>query len=267
MTSKKDMAWAMDASGLVLASVNDPPVNGNVLAFSGGADSTSMAYEEHDRGGKFTLLFTPTRNELPDVWPHVVRTALAVGAPLVLPTNKSLEDWINEFQALPNHRQRWCTRLIKLVPCIAYLKRHPGSTLLVGLRADEEEREGMYGEHAKYRFPLREYGWNRSDVVASLLKRGVIVPTRTDCAWCPYQRLGEWRDLWRDHPDAYAAGEAIEEKTGHTFRSPGRDTWPAALKDLRKEFEKGRKIRGEDKRRLGLLAGDPDSQKCRVCSG
>lgn len=264
MTPEEEDAWASEASKSLVVPVTERPVDGNVLALSGGADSTAMAYELDDRGVRFTLLFTPTRDELPGVWAHVVRTALAVGAPLVLPTNRTLADWIDEFDALPNYRQRWCTRLIKIEPCIAYLRRHPGSTLLVGLRADEEERQGMYGSHAAYRFPLRELGWGRPQVIASLRRRGVSVPPRTDCACCPFQRIGEWRDLWRDHPAAYARAEGYEERTGHTFRSAQRDTWPAALKDLRREFESGRKIRGDGKVGLSVVDGEG---KCRVCSG
>ena len=240
-----------------------------ILAFSGGADSTSMAYKLKENGeDDFELLHTPTGDELPEVGLHVQMTADALGVPLILPAAPTLISLIDAFEALPNHRQRWCTRMIKIVPCIAYLKQHPGSTLLVGLRADEEEREGMYGAHATYRFPLREWGWHRKDVLGYLKKIGVTVPPRTDCVCCPYQRLGEWRDLWQKHPDLYARAEAIEARIGHTFRSPGRDTWPAGLRELRGEFERGRKLRGDDKRKLNVIGAENDGeQSCRVCRG
>lgn len=43
---------------------------------------------------------------------------------------------------------------------------------------------------------------------------------------------------------------------GHTFRSPGRDTWPSALSDLAKEFERGRLIRADSRQ----------GERCRACS-
>ena len=55
--------------------------------------------------------------------------------------------------------------------------------------------------------------------------------------------------------EGYAQGEAWEAQTGYTFRSYGRDSWPAALKDLRVEFEKGRVPRETRK----------DTSQCRVC--
>lgn len=239
-----------------------------VAAFSGGKDSTALVLRMAELGDPpDELLFTPTGNELPELVGHIQRVSEAVGRPLVTPPNQSLDFWMGEFNALPNNRQRWCTRLIKIVPCIAYLKANPGSVLLVGLRADEEERQGLYGDWAEYRYPLREWGWGESDVWGYLKAHGVTVPKRTDCALCYDQRLYEWFRLWREHPAEYAKGEAWETKTGFTFRSPSRDTWPAALKDLRAEFEGGRVPRGV---RLTLWgekydADDEHYDRCRVC--
>ena len=225
------------------------------VAFSGGKDSTAVALRLAELGEDFTLLFTATGNELPELRAHIDRVVAMTGCPLVEPPNRSLHEWITEFEALPNWRQRWCTRLIKIVPCIAWLQAHPGSTLSVGLRADEETRVGLYGDYASYRYPLQQWGWKLPDVRHYLTTRGVEVPKRTDCALCYGQRLGEWWALWAEHPEEFARGEAYEEKTGHTFRSRGRDTWPAPLVQLRKRFEAGDKPKG--------VADSNDA--CRVC--
>lgn len=158
-----------------------------------------------------------------------------------------------------NNRQRWCTRLIKIEQCIAWLQRNPGTTLCVGLRADEPERQGLYGEHATYRYPLREAGLDINGVLALCDRYDMRPKFRTDCAVCPYQRLAEWYWLWRDHRDLWVQGEAWEAATEHTFRSPSRDTWPAAMKDLRARFEHG----DVPERSLKNMARD---QACRVCS-
>jgi len=230
-----------------------------VLAYSGGKDSTALAYRMAELGEDFAMLFTAMGNELPGVTEHVRATASTLGRELILPPGPSLESLMVELNALPNNRQRWCTRMIKIIPCIAYLKANPGTTLCVGLRTDEEERVGLYGEHATYRFPLREWGWGLKEVWGYLDSKGVCVPPRTDCAWCYDQRLIDWKRLLQRHPDVYAAGEAWESKTGHTFRSPTRDTWPAPLAELRVAFESGRPIRGEDNANA--------REACRVCRG
>jgi hypothetical protein len=230
-----------------------------IAAFSGGKDSVAMALGMKDRGEDFTLLFTATGNELPELIDHVRRMADLLQAPLVMPPGPKLEELILSFQALPNHRQRWCTRMIKIIPCIAYLKQHPGSTLCVGLRADEESREGLYGDYATYRYPLREWGWKESDVWKRVHKAKIKIPRRSDCAWCYGQRIGEWYVLWRDHRAIFDRGADLEAQVGYTFRSAKRDTWPASMKELGKAFAGGRLPRPQD------MQDDSDEASCRVC--
>jgi hypothetical protein len=230
-----------------------------IVAFSGGKDSTALALLMYEHNEEFDLLFTPTGNEFPELIGHINAVVAKVGKQLIVPPNRSLEQWITHFGALPNSRQRWCTRLIKVEPCIAYLKQHPGSILCIGLRADEEGREGLYGSYATYRYPLREAGMNFDAVLALCDRYGLRPKMRTDCAVCPYQRLAEWYWLWRDNPLTWTQGEVWEACTGHTFRSASRDTWPAAMKDMRIKFETG----DVPERSLKNMARD---QACRVCS-
>lgn len=240
----------------------------NFVAFSGGKDSTALVLRLAELGEPFECIFTPTGNELTDLAEHMASVLALAGSPkLNLPPGPKLIPLIEEFGALPNWRQRWCTRLIKIEPCIAFLRRQATydfrsrewslPTLMVGLRADEGEREGLYGPYAHYRYPMREWGWDKARVLAYVVERGMVIPKRTDCAMCYGQRLGEWFVLWRDHPDEYARAEFYETKLGHTLRSPQRDTWPAALRELRQHFEAGRIPRGVD---------EDEGNACRVCS-
>lgn len=151
--------------------------------------------------------------------------------------------------------------MLKIEPYAAWLLQHTPATSYVGLRADEPEREG--GDYldipdVTMRFPMREWGWTLTDVLSYLEARGVIIPERTDCRLCFFQRLPEWYALWRDDPEGWAEGERMEAQTGHTFRSPGRDAWPAGMADLRQQFEQGQIPRGTE----GDLFA---SLKCRVC--
>lgn len=234
-----------------------------IVAFSGGKDSTALAYRLRELGEDFDCLFTPTGNELRECIDHIHATVAALGVNLIQPPNRSLMAWMAEYKALPNWRQRWCTRQIKIEPCIAYLMQNPGLTLCIGLRADEEDREGIYGDFATYRYPFREWGWGIKEVWGYLKEKEITVPKRTDCAFCYGQRLGEWYALWKEHPEEYARGEGWETFTGHTFRSPGRDTWPAGLKELRGEFESGRVPRSVSLPQAS--DGEAQSHVCRVC--
>lgn len=237
----------------------------HVVALSGGKDSVALALRLAEVEPRdYQYLFTPTGDELPEMVAHLELLERMLGKPLTRVTNGTLAGLIEKFGGLPNNRQRWCTRILKIQPCIAHLKDLQAEAghkpiLYVGLRADEETRQGIYSADVQSRYPLQEWGWGLDEVRAYVKSRGVAIPTRTDCARCYGQRLGEWRNLLRDHPDLYASAEADEARTGRTFRSPKRDTWPAPLVQLRAAFESGRKLRGDDQE------VDADQDACRVC--
>lgn len=238
--------------------VNEPR---HIVGLSGGGDSTAMALwlAEHEPRD-YTYICNATGNELPALFEHLTNLERLLGKPIEWVRHTTdLYGLIDEIGMIPNHRARWCTRILKIEPTIEYFAScPPRSVLYVGLLAGEEARTGIYGEDITCRFPLRDMGWNKAAVRAYNKARGVSVPDRTDCALCYHQRIPEWHRLWREHPDVWARGEEIEARIGRTFRSPGRDTWPVALKDMRAEFERGRQPRKYEKR--------TDVDVCRVCT-
>lgn len=235
----------------------------HVIGVSGGKDSTALALrlKEVEPCTDWEYVITPTGDELPPMVEHWANLERLLGKPFIRIANGAssgltLNSLIQIQQALPNFRQRWCTRILKIEPTIAWCVRNSPVLMHVGLRSDEGEREGIYSDLVQSRFPLREWGWGIAEVNGYLKERGIEIPRRTDCARCYHQRLSEWRDLWRDYPQIYWDAVAQEKKMGHTFRSPGRDTWPSDLESLAKEFSSGRKIRGDGKQ----------GGMCRACS-
>jgi Phosphoadenosine phosphosulfate reductase family len=234
----------------------------HIGAISGGKDSVAMALllKEKYPDTDFIWVCTPTGNESPEWFAHMKALRERIGpiTPIMYPGG--LGGLIKQWKALPNWRQRWCTRVLKIEPFAAFLMQNSPAKFYVGLRADEEGREG--GDYqdvpnVEMVFPLREAGFDLAKVIAFNAERGVAIPRRTDCMVCFFQRIIEWYELWRDNPVAFSEGEAWEAETGYTFRSPGRDTQPTALKDLRVKFESGWIPR--DTR-------DPiNEMKCRVC--
>lgn len=232
----------------------------HVIGLSGGKDSTAMALRlrELNPDVEYEFIGNWTGNEPAPLFVHLRKLEEMLGGQIKrVGYHTDLHGLIDELQMLPNFRARFCTRILKIEPTIEYFASlPPGSTLYVGLRADEEERKGLFGEDIKVVFPMREWGWAEADVYRYLDGKGVCIPVRTDCELCPHQRLGEWRDLYFNNPFEYWRGVAWEVHTGHTFRSDGRDTWPASLVELAKEFDRGRPLRERKK----------DANKCRVCT-
>ena len=241
----------------------------HIVPVSGGKDSTCLALALLELEPRpYNYIYTPTGDELPEMEVHIDNLEKMLGKEIIRLTNGTLKSQIDDNHMLPNVFARWCTRLLKLSPAGKFYEQHAPVVCYVGLRADEDEREGTrpggdsaaVGTDVVQDFPFQRWGWGLSEVWAFLNDRGITIPERTDCARCPYQRLGEWYNLWKDQPLIFADAEADETKFGYTYRSPKRDTWPAALKDLREKFENGeipeRSLRMMDKRQ-GM---------CRACS-
>lgn len=229
----------------------------HVVGLSGGKDSTALALRLAEIEPRdYVYICNETGDELPAVREHWKRLEGLLGKPLTkVRAHTDLNGLIGELRMLPNFRARWCTRILKIEPTIAFFETLPaGSILYVGLRADEEERKGLFGEDIDVRFPMREWGWRECDVWSYLAERAVAIPERTDCARCYGQRIGEWRDLWKNEPAIYESAALQERKSGFTFRSDGRDTWHASLDFLAMEFAAGRQVR------------ERKTEKCRVCS-
>lgn len=263
---RETSAEAESGAGVGLHAVVRQPVK-HIVALSGGKDSTAMALrliEVEPRD--YSFVCTPTKNELPEMTAHWDRMECLLGKPLIRLPGKSLVDLILMFKALPNNRHRWCTRMLKIEPYIAYVQTLGEAVSYVGLRADEDRLGAIYDDikGIKQDYPFKRWGWTLENVVNYLREQGVKIPKRTDCAWCYDQQIGEWWELWMNHKEIWMEGEKLEEETGHTFRSPSRDSWPASMKELRLKFESGLRPRGAGVLKLNF--DEPEQyQRCRAC--
>lgn len=237
----------------------------HIVGLSGGKDSTAMALRLAEVEPRdYTYICTPTGDEPKEMEQHWSNLECVLRKPIVRITAGTLVQLIHEQHALPSHRMRWCTRRLKIEPTIRYIQQNSPAILYVGLRADEEERRGIYGDLVTSDFPFRRWRWTEPDVLDYLHHRGVTIPARTDCLRCFDQTLREWRRLRINEPEVYQEAIELEALTGHTFRSPGRDTQPAGLQQLGAKFDAGYIPRGDTDQTSMFDA--PEFRKCRVCS-
>jgi len=241
----------------------------HIVALSGGKDSSALALRLQEiEPRNYVYICTPTGDELPEMEDHWQCLSRLLGQPILRlrdPKFPTIYDLIREFKMLPNWRARWCTRILKIETSQMFYDMVKPAVIYVGLRADEETRKGnkLFDENIEQRFPMKEWGWGISDVRSYLDKKGVVIPRRTDCAMCFYQRIGEWWNLWHDHQEIFQRIADLENEIGHTLLSPGKwKNWPNKLDELSIEFAKGRIPRGADTQ--GKLFND--NAKCRVCS-
>lgn len=229
----------------------------HIVCLSGGKDSTAMGLRLRELypGRKFIFIFTPTGDELPYMIEHLNNIEKRLNSPILRlshPKYPTIYDLIDHFQMLPNFRARWCSRILKIEVAQEFYQNNKPAIVYVGLRADELSRKGnkLFDKNIIQSFPMKEWGWNINHILTYLDRNKITIPQRTGCAMCFYQRIGEWWDLWKFHPNRFAKIEFIEKQLGHTLLSPGKfSNWPSPLKDLRKEFEKDRVPRGANNQR------------------
>lgn len=242
----------------------------HIVALSGGHDSSALAAELRDREPRpYHYVCTPTGDELPEMFEFWRWLGEYLESRLIPIVGGTLKSAIAGYGgALPNYRQRWCTRVLKIVPYRKFLTEQAAFGPIVsyvGLRADEPGRAGgAYDDipGVEMRFPLREWGWGENEVQACLAAREIRCPDRTDCARCYHQRIGEWWELWWHHRDIFNDAALDEINSGNTYRTPGRDSWPTALVDLAARFEAGDI---PDKSLNRMLRERQLVGSCRVC--
>lgn len=242
----------------------------HVVALSGGHDSTALALLLKEREPRpYVNVCTPTGNESPAMFEHWNDLGNRLGSRLIPIMAGTLKSVIASEGMLPNFRARFCTRKLKIEPFIAWLTmqlKDGPVVAYVGLRADEPTRiGGVYGQlgDIQTRCPLREWGYGEAEVQQALADRNCRCPDRTDCLVCYHQRIGEWYECWLYHHAAFMEGIEWEAEYGHTFRTPGRDSWPSSLKELGEMFAAGH-VPTISLNRMARERMTPGS--CRVCA-
>ena len=122
----------------------------------------------------------------------------------IKPGKDLLDIAIEQGNFLPSQRQRWCTQITKIKPFKNFMsalnQKHPDAEFvsLVGIRADEPEREGVSWTEGNIRsvFPLQELGLVKADV-NRIVQEILGIPTyysqksRSGCFVCIFSRRSE----------------------------------------------------------------------------
>jgi hypothetical protein len=81
----------------------------------------------------------------------------------------------------------------------------------IGFDAGEEHRAKInHNKGVENRYPLIEAGLNRDDCIKLIKSHGLEVPRKSGCFICPFQRVTEWKELRRKHPNLYCKAVTLE---------------------------------------------------------
>jgi 3'-phosphoadenosine 5'-phosphosulfate sulfotransferase (PAPS reductase)/FAD synthetase len=184
------------------------------IAFSGGVESTAMCIL-YGKGA--TAVFTDTGSEHEYMYKRIDQVEAALKllhgdnfnivrltASVTAKSKKvaALHDYVKEMRFFPSGMDRYCTRMFKIKPLDDFLKSQGECELMIGLNADETDREGNYGLMAKvnYRDPLQESGLTRQDCI-DILDQHNLKPNfpaymrRGGCVFCPFKSKKEYKAM------------------------------------------------------------------------
>lgn len=250
----------------------------HVVSLSGGKDSTAMLLLMLERGWPIdAVLNADTGMEFPEMYEHLkqVDEHLFRERGLHITTLKSSKSFeylmfdepkqkpscIANRQLLgvpckgngwPGIRVRWCTGQLKthlIGREINRLKQGREVVQYIGIAADETRRC-----KSGKRYPLVEWGITEADALKVCYDRGFTfgglyeIYRRASCWCCPFQRIGELRNLCKYHPELWARLMDMDERAIAQFGdSPlGRfkDNWSVAALDERFAREEGGNTNG-----------------------
>lgn len=262
----------------------------HVLGISGGKDSAALALYMRDRVPEMEYFFCDTGRELPETYEYLQRLETVLSKRIArLNADRDFDHWLWVYGgALPSPQMRWCTKNLKIKPLEAWIGEDP-TISYVGIRADEQ-REGYISKRPNItaRFPFREDGLVKQDILRILDEAGVGLPsyyswrTRSGCFFCFFQRKYEWVRLAEEHPDLFQRAVEYEQKVNYEAQaSQRRFTWSQgeSLLELlarKQEIVAAHEQALERERRqrpnrplsevlAGVLDAEDDTQACTMC--
>lgn len=251
----------------------------HLLGLSGGKDSAALAIYMRDKVPEMEYFFTDTGAELPETLAFVDLLEDLLGKEIVrLNSSKGFDHYLKlHANYLPSAQQRWCTINLKLKPFEQFVGEDEIISY-VGIRADEPHREGYISTkpNIKTRFPFREDGLVRDDIIRILEESGIGLPkyynwrSRSGCYFCFYQRKIEWVGLYESHPDLFEKAkefEKFDEKTGKRYtwsQGESLDELISRKDEIKQKFSIENKKKNQNNL-MNVLLDDDDGEACLIC--
>ena len=193
----------------------------NIIAFSGGKDSTAMLLRLLELGKPVDkIMFADTTLEFPEMYSWIKKIEKLINKEItVVKSSKSFDSW---FYGIPKRGAAGKRGLIRGFPLKAFpcywtreakvkpmeKEQGKGNIIYIGIAKDEEKRskaKQYVGRTNEYRFPLVDWGWTEQDCINYLEEKGLKHPLidrfkRTGCWLCPKQNKHSLKSLYLYYP-------------------------------------------------------------------
>lgn len=170
--------------------------------------------------------------------------------PFVMVNNKGkrLYDHCIEKKIIPSRMKRDCTTKFKIRPIRRYIRAKYGEkeNFIMDIGIDYGEATRMSDSQVKYikhRYPLVDNKINRNDCTKILKERGLMIPPKSGCWYCPFTKKQGWIDLQRKNPELLDASIKLE-KNGSRYPEILLNTIP--LEKLKKNWKNQKRLTDYD---------------------
>jgi 3'-phosphoadenosine 5'-phosphosulfate sulfotransferase (PAPS reductase)/FAD synthetase len=115
-----------------------------------------------------------------------------------------------KYAMVPSFLHRWCTDKFKRCPLQKYQKKP--AFIHIGFALDEAHRARISNQDGlENRYLLIEHEITRAGCIDMIRKAGLPIPRKSGCYICPFQRVGQWKELRRHHPELFCRALELEK--------------------------------------------------------
>jgi 3'-phosphoadenosine 5'-phosphosulfate sulfotransferase (PAPS reductase)/FAD synthetase len=223
-----------------------------VAQYSGGAASHVACM----RVKPDVLLFADTGEEHPSLYEALESGSKALGVPLVkVHADGYMDGAVDIHRSIPSSMLPFCSRDLKIVPCLDWLRDNaPGATLVIGYTWDEINRvKATRDNWAKHGFtcvfPLTEKPYLNKYEIVEIFHQSVPnqplyeanLPHNNCGGACVKAGITQWKWVLENDPERFARWEAREQRISDLHGKPcsilKRYDKPYPLKKLRSDVE------------------------------
>jgi len=189
----------------------------NYLSFGGGVNSVAMYLYLLDEKWDFEAVFVDHGTDWPETYEYVDMFKKKYPLTIIKPDNglhgdryNNLYDYALAARFVPTTFFRWCTKEFKVRPIHKYYQKPCFNLLGIDFGESHRARLGS-AKGIENRYPLIEAEIDRDGCKEIIRKHELPVPMRSGCYICPFQRIGQWKELRRRHPCLFQKAVELEE--------------------------------------------------------
>lgn len=200
------------------------------LSFGAGVNSVALYLLMVEQGYDFEAVFSDTGCEWPETYHYLAmfqwwtKANGLRGVTILKPTvqgNQTLIEHCEKYLMVPSFMNRWCTDKFKRRALQKYQKKP--AFIHIGFAFDEAHRARISNQDGfENRYLLIEHEITRAGCIEIIRNAGLPIPRKSGCYICPFQRVGQWQELRRYHPDLFCRASNLEKANIEYRKSKGK---------------------------------------------